>query len=377
MAPAKHSHLIPRFWMHSILSVSLCVGAAVWVQAQTAQQGSTDESWTASRNTTVANTNPSRTIESHSKSGNRTVDKQTLEVLGPDGRYVPSSETETETVQVDAVTTRTVVRTYAWDGNGGKQLAQETEEESRTTANGDSHVVRSTSDADGYGSLQVVQREVVDTSKTNPNVEETKSTVSRPDSYGGFTQVQQTQQVKTRTADDTFQSKTTTLVPDGNGNWEMLQTKEKNIKDDGKIRTTEERTEGRLSESSRTVSKETETGSGEKRKTVETYSNYIPGSGYGDSGMNLNQRITTIQKKDPGGETIEGQVEEGNGVNPSDSPKVTAKTKYVVTYGYAGTQQTKSVEVRDGGGNFYVFETQKSERTTPGQKPPTSPNKPR
>lgn len=379
MAPAKHSHMIlsaRRLWMHSIVSLSLFVGAAVCVQAQGAQQGSTDESWTATRDTTVANTNPSRTIESHSKSGNRTVDKQRLELLGPDGRYVPSSETETETVQVDATTTRTVVRTYAWNENGGRQLAQVTEEESRTTANGGSHVVRSISDADAYGNLQVVQRELADTSKVSPNAEETNSTISRPDGYGGFAEAVQTQEVKTRNADGTVRSKTTALVPDGNGNWEMLQTKEKTIKNDGKTRTTEERTEGRLSERSRTVSEETETGSGEKRKTVETYSNYIPGSGYGDSGMNLNQRITTVQKKDSSGETIEGQVEEGNAVNPGDSPRVTAKTKYVVTYGYAGTQQTKTVEVRDGGGNFYVFETQKSNQTTSAQKPPTSANKP-
>src|SRR5262250_570762 len=160
MAPAKHSHMIPsarRLWMHSILSVALCAGVAVSVQAQSAPQGSTDESWTATRDTTEANTNPSRTIESHSKSGNRTIDKQTLEVLGPDRRYVSSSETETQTVQVDAMTTKTVVRTYTWDENGGRQLTQVTEEESRTTPNGGSHVVRSISDADGYGNLQVVQ----------------------------------------------------------------------------------------------------------------------------------------------------------------------------------------------------------------------------
>lgn len=385
MAAVKHSHMIAsarRLWMRSILSVSLCVGAAVCVQAQAAQQNSTEESWTATKNIAEANANPSRTIESHNKSGNRTVDKQRLEVLGPDAQYRPSSETEAETVQVDAMTTRTVVRTYVWDGNGRRQLAWVTEEEWRATANGDSHVVRNTSAADLNGNFQVVQRKVADTRKISPNVEETKSSVSRPDSYGGFTQAEKTQEVETRYADGSVQSKTTRQLPDGNGNWGVLEINEKTIEDDGKNRTTEEHisradAEGRLSESLRTVSKETETSNGERRKTAETYSDYIPGYRY--SGMHLIQRVTTIHKKDFGGEIIEEQVEEQPAGNPGDGLKVTAKAKCVVTYGDAGTQQTKTVEARDGGGNFYVVsvETQKSDQVSPAQKPPTSANKPR
>jgi hypothetical protein len=379
MAPTKQTHSLPsvrKLLMGSFVSLSLCLGGAVCVEGQSAQQ-SGDESWTATRDTTMANRNPSRTTESHSKSGNRTVDKERMEALGPDGRYQPLSETEVETVQVDANTTRTVVRTYAWDGNGRRQLSRVSEEESRTTANGDTNVTRNTSAADVNGSLRIVQREVAETRKISPNVEETKSTVSRPDSYGGFSQAEQTQEVKTRTGDDTVAVKSTRLAPDGNGNWGVLQVNEKTIKDDGKNRTIEERIsrpdiEGRLSENARTVSKETETATGNKKKTVETYSDYVPGYRY--SGEHLNQRVTTIQKKDSNGEVIEQQMEEPNGANPGDSPKVSEKTRYVVKYGYAGAQQTKTVEARDGGGNFYVVsvETQKSE----GQKPPTTAVKP-
>jgi hypothetical protein len=367
--------------MELIISVALCVGTAVCVQAQDPKQSSTDESWTATRETTVANSNPSRTMENHSKSGNRTVDKQKIEVLGPDGRYQPFSEIEAETVQVDAMTTRTVVRTYTWDGNGRRQLSRVTEQESRTTANGDTHVVRNTSSANVDGRLQVVQREVADTRKISPGVEETKSTVSQPDSYGGFTQTEQKQEVKKRDANDSLAVKRTRLVPDGNGNWRVLEVIEKTIQDDGKSRSEEERVsypdaEGRLSESSRTVSKQTETPTGEKTKTVETYSDYVPG--YRDSSMHLNQRVTTIQKKDSGGEIIDEQVEQRSSGNPSDIPKVTEKTKYVVKYGYAGTEQTKTVYGRDGGGSFYVgsVETQRSNQATPQPSPTTPVDKP-
>lgn len=384
MAPVKQTQIVRPVrqpLMVSIVALSLCLGAAVCAKAQSAQQSGSDEFWTATRDTTTANSNPSRTTESRIKSGNRTVDKQRMEALGPDGRYQPLSETEVETVQVDADTIRTVVRTYAWDGNGRRQLSQVSEEESHTTPNGDTHVTRNTSATDVNGSLHVVQREVADTRKISPNVEETKSIVSRPDSYGGFSQAEQTQEVKTRTADETVAVKSTKLAPDGNGNWGVLVVNEKTIKDDGKNRTTEERVsrpdvEGRLSESSRTVSKETETASGDKKKTVETYSDYVIGYRYNSE--HLNQRVTTTQKKDSKGEIIEQQVEEPNGGNPGDSPKVTAKTTYVVKYGYAGAQQTKTVQARDGGGNFYVVsvESQKSEGAAPAQKPPTPVEKP-
>ena len=80
----------------SIFSVILCVGSAVCVRAQDAQTNKTDESWTATTQTAIDHANPSRTLESHSKADNRSVDKQRVEVLGSDGRYQPYYDTETE-----------------------------------------------------------------------------------------------------------------------------------------------------------------------------------------------------------------------------------------------------------------------------------------
>jgi hypothetical protein len=51
----------------------------VCVQAQDSKQG-TDESWTATTASFISNFAPSRTIESHRESGNRTIDKQRFEV---------------------------------------------------------------------------------------------------------------------------------------------------------------------------------------------------------------------------------------------------------------------------------------------------------
>jgi hypothetical protein len=363
-----------------LISAVFCLGSAVSTPAQDAQRNSSDESWTATSETSVKNAIPSRTTESHSKSGNRSVDKQRVEVLGPNGRYQPDSETETETVRVDATTTHTVVRTYTWDGNGRRNLSQVTEEEARGTASGDAHTVRTTSTSDANGSLQVVQRETADTRKTSPDLQETKTTVYLADGNGGFSTSRQTQELQKRSADHRLEEKKTTLLPDGNGNWKVGEVTEKTIQEDGKNRTTEERVsrpdlQGRLSEFSRTIGEETETSTGEKSNTIDTYSTVVPGLA-SDDRLHLNQRVTIVQKKNSSGETTEQQVELPNAGNPSDSRQVRAKTKYTVLYGASGTQQTKTVQVRDGNGNLNVVsvDTRKSDQAPPAaQTPPDKP----
>jgi len=357
----------------SMISVILCVGSVLCAQAQDAQPNNTNESWTATTQSSVDNTNPSRTTESHAKSGNRSVDKQSVEVLGPNGRYLPDSETDKETVQVNATTTRTVERTYRWDVNGQRNLVQVTEEEARSSASGEAQVVRTTSNPDADGNLHVVQREVADTRKTSPDAEETKTTVYRADGNGGLNPSLRTQELQKRSADHRVEVKKTTLVPDSSGNWEVGEVKESTINQDGRNRTSEERvshpdSEGRLSEVSRTVGKETETAAGEKNNTVETYSTDAPGLAP-DGSLHLNQRVTTVQKKNSGGKTTEQQVEQPNSGDPNAGLQVSTKTKYIVRYGASGTQQTKTIQAHDINGTFSVVsvETTKSDQAPAAQ----------
>jgi hypothetical protein len=263
--------------MRSAFRFVLCAATAVCVQAQDSKQG-TDESWTATTKSFIPNFNPSRTIESHAKSGNRTIDKQRFEVLGLNGGYRSFSETETETIEVDATTNRTLVRRYRWDENGGRILTEVLEEDSRTAPSGNTRVERKISSADVNGNLQVVRRESVDTTKISADVEATESALYHRDSYGGFTQVEQTQVLKTRRADDGMAIKTTTRLPDGNGRWKVTDVTEKLIKDDGTNRTTEERVsrsdlEGRLFKL-HVLSKRQRNCYGEIKRTVENYSLY-------------------------------------------------------------------------------------------------------
>ena len=371
-------HIVAKQLFKWMIFLTLCAGSAVCVQAQDARSNNADESWTATSQTSIDNTNPLRTMESHTKSGNRSVDRQKVEVLGTDGGYRPDHEIETETIRVNDTTTRTVERTYKWDANGQRNLVLVTEEEARNPTSGDAKVVRTTSSRDVNGNLQIVQREVADTRKTTPDAQETKTTTYLADGNGGFTPSRQTQELQKRGADGRVDIKTTTLMPGANGNWELGEVKEKTTKEDGKNRITEESVsrpdpEGRLSEVSRTVGEETENAAGERSNTVETYS--VEASGVPvDGSLHLNQRVTTAEKRDSDGKVTEQTVEQPNIGNPSDGAQVNGKNKYTVKYAASGTQETKTIEVRGANGTFTVFsaQTQKSDQVPPSQVPTAS-----
>jgi len=383
-SPSKNRFAVSatKFLVKSMIAVILCVGSVVCAQAQDAQPNNKNESWTATTQSSVGSTNPSRTTESQVTSGDRTVDKLSVEELGPNGRYEPDYETEKETVHVNATTTRTEVRTYKWDVNGQRNLVGVTKEEAQSSEGGDAQVVRTTLSSDANGNLQVMQREVADTRKISPNAQETKTTFYLLDGNGGLTPSLQTHELQKRSADKTVEVKKTTLAQDSNGNWKVGEVKESTIKEDGKNRTGEERisssdSEGRLSEVSRTVDNETETAAGEKSNTVATYSTEVPGLAP-DGSLHLSRRVTTVQKRDPGGKTTEQQVEQPNPGDPNAGLQVSTRTKYIVQYGGSGTLQTKTIQVRDVNGTLNVdaVETQKSDqvpaeqiRIAPSDKP--------
>src|ERR1019366_4558204 len=148
---------------------------------------------------------------------------------------------------------------------------------------GDSNVVRTISNPDGNGKLQLIQRQIEETKKTSADVEETKTTMMLPIANGGLAPAMKVQERRQRGPNDTVESQKTTLLPDGTGNWQVSEIRQATTRQEGKGKgksedgSTEERisrrnSEGKLAEVSRTLSNESESASGEKRKTVETYS---------------------------------------------------------------------------------------------------------
>lgn len=334
--------------------------------ALTQSQGSSDalgadQSWTATtRQELPGSLNPTRTSESHTEAGGRTVDNQSIESMGMYGRYTPYLDLQKETIKVDANTVRTVERAFSRDSEGRKTLVQVTEEQKRTLAGGEVKVVRTTSNPDANGGLQVVQRQIQDTKQINPNVQETQSTFLTLSTNGGLAASMQTTERNTKTSDHSLEFRKSTLLPDLNGGWQVGEVREGTVKDDGKDRTKDERVlrpgaDGNLSVVERTVSKESQNATGEKRSTVETYSNNLPGSPV-DSSLRLNERVTTLQRKGDGGvQSTAKQVEQRNPAQPSDSLQLTREAIDIVRPGLGGTtRETQTLRSRDSTGGLGV-----------------------
>jgi hypothetical protein len=331
-----------------------------------ASTGTTNQSWAATTQQQLPSSlNPTRTSETHTDAGGRTVDIQTMERMGTDGHYEPYLDVQRETIKVDATTVRTVERTFGRDSDGRKTLVQVTEEEKRSLPGSEVKVVRTTSNPDANGALRVVQREMQDSRQMSPTVQETKSTILTPSLNGGLVPSMQTTGRETKASDHNVEFSKSTLLPDANGNWQLSELREGTVKDDGKDRTKEERvlrpgTDGNLSVVERTVSKQSENAAGEKRDTVETYSSNLPGTPI-DGSLRLNQRVTTVQRKsEDGAQSNEKQVEQRNPAQPSDSLRVTQEAIDIVRPGIASpgpgstTRETQTLRSLDSNGSFGV-----------------------
>jgi hypothetical protein len=335
-----------------------CSAPALWAQASDSQTDEANKSWTATTDSHSENADI-RTIDSHTQSGNSTLDKQSVQRRGSDGHFEPYQDIEKETVQVDAATVRTITRTFGRDADGAKTLLEVIEEEKHILPGGNSKVVRATSDPDANGNLQLVQRRIEETKRTSKDVEETKTTVMLPSANGGLVPAVKVQERREQGANGTVESQQTTLLPDGAGNWQVGEIRRTTTRQEGDNRSTEEQvslpdSEGKLGEVSRTVSNEAATASGEKHNTVETYSISVPGS-VGDGSLHLVKRATTAQfPSSTAQQTIEEQVEQADPGDSGSGLRVTILTTDTVRPGPSGAQATRTVQVRDANGSFGV-----------------------
>jgi hypothetical protein len=345
-----------------------CSAFPLWAQTSDSPSSDASKSWTDLTQSQSDGANPTRCIETHTQSGNRTVDNQSLQRRDADGNFEPYQDIEKTTVKVDTTTTRTTTRTYGRDADGAKTLVQVTEEDTHTQPGGDSSVVRSTSNPDANGNLQLVQREIEETKKSSKDVEETKKTVMLPGAEGGLIPTMMVQERRTQQGKDIVELQKTTLLPDVNGNWQVSEVEQATTRQDGSNRTTEERisrpdANGKLAEVSRTVSTDSadsankssaNKSSANKSSSVETYSIDVPGAPR-DGSLHLVERATTNQSTSPTGQqnTIR-QIERPDPGDPGAGLRVTILTTDTVRPGPSGAQATQTIQMRDANGSFGV-----------------------
>ena len=340
--------------------------------AQTPDSKTADEptkSWTATTDVKGNNLNPARIICSHSQNGNQTVDKQSVQIRGVDGYLKPYQDIETETLQVDATTVRTVSRTFGHDLNGRKTLVQVTEEERHTLLDGDSNGVRITSNADLNGTLQPVRSEIVKTKSIGADMEETNTTVMLPSINGGFAPAMKAHELRKSGANGTIESQQTMLLLDGAGNWQAREMRQSTIRQGVNNRNAEDHVfrldaEGKLSESSHVVKTESESAPGETHNAVEIYSLDTPGT-TPDGSLHLVERSTSTHRTSATGEQFtEKQVDQVKPGDPGSGLRVSVLVDGRMVPGPSGEQSTVTVRERDSNGNLGVVSvgTTKSDR---------------
>ena len=348
----------PRFKTFFFIVVALGLAAAPSLHAQ---DTSANSSWTSNSQISgpSGTTNPTRTSQTHSESGGRVTDKTTTDALDSDGRYRPYQEVEKESVPVNGTTTRTIERIYARDADGRRTLLQQRQEETRKTEEGAESVTRTTSNPDADGRLQVTQRELVDSLQTSPGVRDTKTTLFAADPNGALAPKVQTEERETKRDGGKVDFRKSTSLVDLSGNWTVSEVREGTITHSaGEGSRKEERVlrpdaNGRMSLVGRTVTTDSDAGAGEKRETVETFSNSVPGQGVDDH-LQLVQRESTVQRTSGIGErTSTRQVERPNPGDPAAGLHVTQEAIDIVRPGANGTaQQTTTVLTADPDGHM-------------------------
>ena len=320
----------------------------------------TNQSWstTNQQESPSGAINPTRSRESHSEANGRVVDKTSLESMGPDGRYVPYSDSEKESRRINATTVRNTERIYGRDADGRRILIQEKQEESRTLPGGEQKVTRTISNPASKGGLQVVQREVEDSKQLNPAVRVTSTTVLTPNSDGNFSPVVQSERRETTTTNGTVQFKKSTQLSDGNGGWTLSEVRQGTTKQDGQVVSKDEQVlrpdaSGNLAVVERTVNKQVQSSTGEKRDTTETYSTNVPGEA-GNGNLQLVQRQTTLHRTNASGaQSTVRQTEQPRPGDFSSGLQVTQEAIDIVRPGTNGTTaETRTVLAPDADGRL-------------------------
>ncbi|HTW32707.1 MAG TPA: hypothetical protein VMD76_13580 [Candidatus Sulfotelmatobacter sp.] len=283
-----------------------------------------------------------RTQEVHTDADGRVVDKTSVETLGPDGRYIPYSDTEKESHRINDTTVHSVERVFGRDSDGHRILIQERQEDSRSLPGGEQQVTRTISNPDADGRLQVVQRELEDSKQLSPGSRVTNTTLLVPDANGGFSAAVRTEQRKTKNSDGVVESKTSTLLSDGTGGWKLSEVRESTTKQDGQMLSKDERvfrpdSNGKLAVAEHTITRQGQSGAGETRDTTETYSTNVPGVA-GDDDLQLVQRETTVQRTTSGGgKSTVRQTEQPHPGDVGNDLHVTQEAIDIVRPGGGGT----------------------------------------
>ena len=350
-----------RLFVHQLAGVFIiALATSITSPAQTSEAA--DESWTSAGQNSTANANPYRTTESHVQSGNRTLDKKTVEVRGADGAYQLYYRTEIETIQESPTLSRFITRTYNSGGDRNEHLTQIIEAETRSSDDG-SRAVKTISNADLDGKFELKEREISVTKKSS-NLQKTQTTRYLPNTTGEFVPSMQINEQEKQGPNGTIETKKETLFPDLSGRWYTYELREQTVKGDPQDRITDERLSrrdfvGNVSPVSEVITKEKNV-NGELTTTTDNYSVDVPGSTR-DQTLHPLQSSKTVQTTAAGRHVKETQVLQPDAVEKGSNTVI--NTTDIVLKKSSGAEETITVTARypDGYPSVVSVETRKTE----------------
>ncbi|MFB3915965.1 MAG: hypothetical protein ACE14M_04510 [Terriglobales bacterium] len=340
------SALIPGC-AHFLLAFSIvCVSA--WALAQAAPQEAKDE-WKPGTTVTelkdvVSGANPTRVVQTRSEVNGRRIETRVTEAASINGGYAPISETEQETVQVDANTTRVVHRVYGRDASGSRRLVRVTEEEKTKLPGGAERVVRTSSDADTNGRLQMTGREIQQTTPIGSDSKRTETTILSV-TPNGFAPVQKTMEVEQRRG-DTTEIRKSSLGVDVNGRLVPFEERQTSTTTTDATRTTQDRVVADSGNGMTVVQvtkgTEVKDAQGQQRSEVQTFTPYVPGAAPGTD-LYLGRQVTTVTRTLPsGGQETEQQVKVAIPTAPREGLRVEQAVTEVSRPTAPGKTETKT-----------------------------------
>jgi len=350
-----------RLFLHQLAGMVI-IWLATSITSRAQASDATDESWTSASQNSTANANPYRTTESHVKSGNRTLDKKTVEVRGPDGTYQLYYRTEIETIQESSTLTRCITRTYHPNLDRDEHLTQIIEAETRGSDSG-SRTVKTISNADLDGKFEVKEREISVTEKSSDS-QKTRTTTYLPNTTGELAPSMQINEQQKQSPSGTIETRKETLFPDLSGRWYTYEVREQTVKGDSQERITDEHLSrrdfvGNVSPVSEVITKEKNVNGG-LTTTTENYSVDVPGSTR-DQTLHPLQSSKTVQTTEAGRHVKETQVLQPDAVDKGLSTVI--KTSDIVVKENSGTEETITVVAQypDGYPSVVSVETRKTE----------------
>ena len=327
------------------------------------QQTDSGQSWNSSTSLQdqSGTTNPTRATQSHREENGREIDVQTLETKGINGGSQVYGQTETETVKVDATTTRVITRHYVTNTDGEKVVNSVTTEEKHELPDGGQSVTRSVSSPDANGNLQVTRREIERTVQNAPDQRTTDTTVLSAGPDGALAPSTRTHEVQKKVQPGTTAYTRSVSLQDGNGNWQVNEVRQGTIEKAGDTETKRENVsrlnaDGKMALTEKTVSTETSS-EGERRKQVQTYSSSMDGvTAYPDGEMHLDRQATTVTRTGPDGQQVTTQsVDQRSQAAPDAGLRPTQRVLDITTTGLDGVkQQTETIQSADPNGGMGV-----------------------